>query len=258
MWICTQNTQISGIWRWFNKYHCAAVPDASHHKNTGITLLTFGPSRYILLLSLFHGNRWSYYFIYIQCVCNPQRATSASVYPSSHQNPFLFHPSGHRPAFRRFLLGQIAHGAQFRSAGPPLNILISASPLTLLLSHFLCFSISLRCPSPLSFSSPFSVPFPLPLSFPLSLWLLIGCLSACGSCVLCVIEQRGQSEYSDGRICLCERCIDGDRSPDAAVCLLLSSCIQDLTGDLRWPNMPDVCPKSPSCTNRCVFVFIQI
>lgn len=39
-------------------------------------------------------------------------------------------------------------------------------------------------------SSPSLFLFPS-LSLSLSLWLLIGCLSACGSCVLCVIEQRG-------------------------------------------------------------------
>lgn len=98
------------------------------------------------------------------------------------------------PAFRRFLLGQTERWAQFRSAGLFSPFSSQRLPSTLLLCRFLLNSISFYRPSPpflLSSFLSFSCPFSPSLFLSLSLWLLIGCLSACGSCVLCVIEQRG-------------------------------------------------------------------
>lgn len=134
-----------------------------------------------------------------QHIWKPLALRLVLVYPSSHRRPFVFHPRC-PPAFRRFLLGQTERWAQFRSAGPPFNILISAyTPLTLLLSRFLLSNPAPSSPSLLPFSPLLFLFFsPSPLlslrslpSLSLSLRLLIGCLSACGSCVLCVIEQRG-------------------------------------------------------------------
>lgn len=96
------------------------------------------------------------------------------------------------PAFRRFLLGQTERWAQFRSAGPPLNILISASPPTRLLSRFLLSSISLHCPSNPFACSLSSPPLSLFPSFSLSPSVVVDWVSEClwQLCVVCNRAER--------------------------------------------------------------------
>lgn len=107
------------------------------------------------------------------------------AYSSSHQSPFLFVHAAWCPAFRRFLLSQTEHWAQFRSAGLPSTFSSRRLPRC---------SSCLYIPRPPISHPHFFPTFTFPLSslsprFPpfsslfLLLWLLIGCLSACGSCV---------------------------------------------------------------------------
>ncbi len=82
--------------------------------------------------------------------------------------------------------------AEHRFAALALLSTFSSRHLPRRCSHLASFSPP--SPSMLPSSPPFafSLSSPSPFLFPsLSPWLLIGCLSACGSCVLCVIEQRG-------------------------------------------------------------------
>lgn len=97
---------------------------------------------------------------------------------------FSFVHAAWHPAFRRFLLSQTERWAQFRSAGLPSTFSSHRLPWCSSCPYIPLSSISHPLFSPLLF--PF---LPSPLRFPpfpslfLLLWLLIGCLSACGSCV---------------------------------------------------------------------------
>lgn len=70
------------------------------------------------------------------------------------------------------------------------------------------------------------------LSLPPPVWLLIGVLSVCGSSVLWIIEHRGWSEYSTGRICLWEIWRQASRHCGSCLAVTLHlPCIHHLTGD---------------------------
>lgn len=165
-----------------------SIPQTTtNHRNPSV--LTFCLSHCILLWACFRKRAGGSNISSFHCVCSPWTPTPALFYPPSNQSsPISLIHAGCPPLFSMFWLDQKQPSAPLRLStlssrlSPPCPPLppppLLHLPLLALLSPLLL--------------SPFFFPLvSLPFPFPLPLWLLIGCLSACGSCVLCVIEQRG-------------------------------------------------------------------